>query len=102
MLIFSIIDQNLILLIILSAKIKIKAPGYTDPICNLSHHVHMRNELNPAFTAGPVLKVCIIHSIANTSKFTQQCNMVPHYYAVYWLFTIIRQKTQLTDWDNGI
>ncbi len=25
------------------------------------------------------------HSIANTSKFTQQCSVVPHYYAVYWL-----------------
>ncbi len=25
------------------------------------------------------------HSIANTSKFTQQCNVVPYFYAVYWL-----------------
>ena len=24
-------------------------------------------------------------SIVNTSKFTQQCNVVPYYYAVYWL-----------------
>ena len=24
------------------------------------------------------------HIIANTSKFTQQCNMVPYFYAVYW------------------
>ncbi len=23
------------------------------------------------------------HSIANTSKFTQQCNVVPYFYAVY-------------------
>ena len=25
------------------------------------------------------------HSIANTSNFTQQCNVVPYCYAVYWL-----------------
>ena len=25
------------------------------------------------------------HSKANTNKFTQQCNVVPYFYAVYWL-----------------
>ena len=44
------------------------------------------------------------HSIVNTSKFTQQCNVVPYFYAVCWpvpVQHIIRQKMQLTGWDNG-
>jgi hypothetical protein len=45
--------------------------------------------------------------IANTSKFTQQCNVVPCFYAVYLaaatsqFSVLIRQKMQLTGWDNG-
>ena len=52
----------------------------------------------------------LFYGIANTSKFTQQCNVVPYYYAVCWLPSVaansqfsvlIRQKMQLTCWDNG-
>ncbi len=33
-----------------------------------------------------LFSVCFTnHSIANTSNSTQQCNVVPYYYAVYWL-----------------
>ena len=49
--------------------------------------------------------ICHDRSIANCSKFTQQGEVMPYFYAVYWLrpatsvFSFAR-KCKLTGWDN--
>ncbi len=51
--------------------------------------MHCRKYINALFALIYIntrcLKPGLHHSIANAGKFTQQCNVVPYFYAVYWL-----------------
>ncbi len=99
-----------------------KNPRYFMPLCIDPYHLHLTS-LQSVNTAGRLEKmdrvlveIFIYLSLLQaqyseyTSKFTQQCIVVPYLYAVSavnWLHAtsqfsvLIRQKMHLTGWDNG-